>query len=102
MTTKAELLQRRDEKTIPHIQQYAPVWIVDEQIIEEDEAVQFNVVFRHNRYQWVNRRYRYDGFNNVLYHKGQRVISEAEAVEIQETDPYVTNTVTDTPNAYGG
>ncbi|TVR22311.1 MAG: hypothetical protein EA396_06490 [Anaerolineaceae bacterium] len=99
---KVEILKKRDEKTIPHLKQYAPVWIVDEVVMEEEDAVQFNVVFRHNRYQWVNRRYRYDGFNNVLYHKGQRVISEDEAVDVQEQDAYISTIIEDTPNAYGG
>ena len=56
-----------------------PVWLVEQKIIPEDEAVQFNVVFEHSRYGWVNRRYRFDGFNNVLYYKGQIVLSEDEA-----------------------
>ncbi len=96
------LLQNRDVKAIPHIQQYAPVWIVDQLIIKDDEAVQFNVVFQHPLYGWVNRRYRFDGFNNVLYHKGQTLISEDEALEIQETEPYISALVTDIPNSYGG
>ncbi|RMG69956.1 MAG: hypothetical protein D6711_18475 [Chloroflexi bacterium] len=100
--SKAELLKKRDAKAIPHLEQYAPVWIVDEKIIEEDEAVQFNVVFRHNLYQWVNRRYRYDGFNDVLYHKGQTILEEEEVVDIQDKEPYIARTVTDIPNAYGG
>jgi hypothetical protein len=96
------LYQKRDAKVKPHLAQYAPVWIVDEQIREEDESIQFNVVFRHNLYQWVNRRYLYDGFNDVLYHKGQRTIREDEAVDVQEEDPYILPTVADTPNSYGG
>ncbi|MFW5708663.1 MAG: hypothetical protein ACOCX5_00440 [Chloroflexota bacterium] len=100
--SKKEVLQKRDTRAIPHLQQYAPVWITDEKYIEEDESVQFNVVFYHNRYGWVSRRYRYDGFNNVLYHKGQQTIAEEEAVEIQQEEPYITTTVADTPNAYGG
>ena len=102
MTKAEELRQKRDEKTIPHIEQYAPVWIVDEKIIEKEEAVQFNVIFQHHRYGWVNRRYRYDGFNDVLYHKGQRTIKEEDTLEFQEQEPYVSRTVTDIPNAYGG
>lgn len=96
------LLQKRDAKVIPHIEQYAPVWIVDQKIITDDEAVQFNVVFQHGLYGWVNRRYRYDGFNNVLYHKGQTLISEDEALEIQQHEPYVAALITDIPNSYGG
>lgn len=97
-----ELLHKRDEKVKPHIVQYAPVWIVDQQIIEEDEAVQFNVVFQHHLYGWVSRRHRYDAFNDVLYYKGQNLLSEDEALEIQEHDPYVVATVMDIPNSYGG
>lgn len=99
---KAEILEKRDQKVIPHLKQYAPVWIVDEVVIEQEDAVQFNVVFRHNLYQWVNRRYRYDAFNDVLYHKGQNVIAEDDAVDIQEQEPYISALVPDTPNAYGG
>jgi hypothetical protein len=102
MATAQALLTKRDEKVRHHLEQYAPVWIVDEKIIMEDESVQFNVVFQHNLYGWVNRRYRYDGFNDVLYHKGQTVLSEDTAVVIQETDPYINANVTDIPNAYGG
>ena len=102
MDFKTQLLKKRDAKVVPHLSQYAPVWIIDERIIAEDEAVQFNVVFMHNLYGWVNRRYRYDGFNNVLYHKGQTVMDEADVVAITEKDPYINATVANTPNAYGG
>jgi len=76
--------------------------LVEETIIAEDEAVQFNVVFQHNMYGWVNRRYRFDGFNNVLYYKGQQILSEDESQKVQEAEPYLSVTVTDIPNAYGG
>ena len=96
------LLNKRNAKTKPHLEQFAPVWLVEEKIIAEDEAVQFNVVFQHNIYGWVSRRYRFDGFNNVLYYKGQRVLGEDEAAKVQEAEPYVSVIVTDIPNAYGG
>ena len=102
MDEKAQLLQQRDAKAKPHLEQYAPVWLTDEKIIMEDQAVQFHIVFRHNRYGWVSRRYRYDGFNNTLYHKGQTALNEDDALDITENDPYVDATVADTPNAYGG
>jgi hypothetical protein len=101
MDTKT-LLQKRDGKAIPHLEQYAPVWIIDEKFFEEDEAVQFNVVFQHPLYGWVNRRYRYDGFNNVLYHKGQNLVTEETALEIAQKEPYINQLVTDIPNSYGG
>ncbi len=99
---KAEILEKRDQKVIPHLKQYAPVWIVDEVVIEHEDAVQFNVIFRHNLYEWVNRRYRYDAFNDVLYHKGQNVVAEDDTVDAQTQDPYIRVVVPDTPNAYGG
>lgn len=96
------LREQRDAKAIPHLEQYAPVWIVDEKIILEDSAVQFSAVFQHPQYGWVNRRYRYDGFNNVLYHKGQIAVSEIDVIQTLENDPYIAPVVTNIPNAYGG
>ncbi|MDX1991459.1 MAG: hypothetical protein SF029_03675 [bacterium] len=102
MLTKDALLRKRNAKVKLHLEQYAPVWIVGETIIAEDEAVQFDTVFRHNLYGWVKRRYRYDGFNDILYYKGQTVIAEEEVIEIEQKDPFILVAVTDTPNAYGG
>ncbi|MDZ4764974.1 MAG: hypothetical protein SGI73_10510 [Chloroflexota bacterium] len=100
--TPEEVYKKRDAKTRSHLEGYAPVWIVDQKYVPEEEAVQFNIVFQHTLYGWVNRRYLYDGFNDVLYHKGQTSVDEMRALEIQETEPYVTATVSDVPNAYGG
>jgi hypothetical protein len=98
----SELKEKRDKKTIPHLEQYAPVWIVEETLMLEEDAIQFHVVFNHLNHGWVNRRYRYDGFNNTLYHKGQTVLDEDEALEITLKDPYISATVADIPNSYGG
>ena len=99
---QANLLSKRDQKLIPHLNQYAPVWLTDEKIIMAERAVQFNVVFEHNRYGWVTRRYRYDGFNDVLYHKGQTIIAEDQVAELESLPPFLQATVTNVPNAYGG
>ena len=106
--TTQEVLAKRDEKTKPHLKQYAPVWIVEEKVLLEDEAVQFNVVFLHptaginQKPAWVSRRYRYDGFNNTLYHKGQTILDEEAALKIQSGEPYVDASVSNIPNSYGG
>lgn len=102
MDQYADLLKKRDAKAKPHLNQYAPVWLSDQVIIPEEEAVMFQAIFRHNRYGWVTRRYRYDGFNDVLYHKGQQVLGEDEVVDLTEGEPYINTTVNDTVNAYGG
>jgi hypothetical protein len=102
MSAQDTLRQKRDAKIIPHLQQYAPVWLVDEKVLPDEDAIQFNVVFQHHQYGWVNRRYRFDGFNGVLYHKGQTALSEPEVLKIQEKEPYIVAAVPDIPNAYGG
>jgi hypothetical protein len=107
-TTANEIKTKRDEKVKPHLEQYAPVWLIDEKVLLEEEAIQFNAVFLHPRAgldetpAWVSRRYRYDAFNNTLYHKGQTLLDEDEALEIQTAEPYLTATVSDIPNSYGG
>jgi hypothetical protein len=92
----------RDQKAADHLTQYAPVWLVDEKPIPEEDAVQFNVVFLHPRYGWVNRRYRYDAFQDVLYHKGQTLVDEEVALQIQEREPYLKAPAINTINSYGG
>ncbi len=93
---------RRDSKVLPHLQQYAPVWLEGEQMLEASDAVLFNVIFRHPAYGWVSRRYRYDSFNDVLYHHGQRTLGESEAMAIQDGEPYLDAVQSDIPNSYGG
>jgi hypothetical protein len=102
MTTPEAIKKRRDARAKPHLEQYAPVWLAEEKLATEDDAIMFNVIFQHNLYGWVSRRYRYDSFNDVLYHKGQIAISEDEALDMQQQEPYVSAMVTDIPNAYGG
>ncbi len=94
--------RKRDTKVEPHLAQYAPVWLESERVLEDQDAVIFNVVFWHPSYKWVSRRYRYDAFNDVLYYQGQRVISEEDALAVQEAAPYLDAVHTDLPNSYGG
>lgn len=102
MNMTETLRKKRDIKAMPHLEQYAPVWITDEQVFEIDEALQFDVLFQHHVHGWINRRYRYDGFNNVLYHKGQTLVAEDDALNKIGSSPYISAQVADTPNAYGG
>ena len=93
----------RDAKVKEHLTQYAPVWIINEFLVPEDSSVIFHVMFQHHLYGWVERRYKYDGFNNTLYHKGQTLIDEDDALDIiDEQEPYIEGAVSDTPNSYGG
>ena len=96
------ILAKRDSKARPHLSQYAPVWLSDQQIVPDDEAVLFNVIFQHKDYGWVNRKYRYDSFNDVLYYRGQLTIPDEKSAEIQNEEPYIPALLTDMPNSYGG
>ena len=101
MNTK--LIEMRDAKAKSHLEQYAPIWLTDEKIIPEDDFVLFNIIFQHNLYGWVNRRYHYDAFNDVLYYRGQIAIPENDALAIQqEHEPYIETPVADIVNSYGG
>jgi hypothetical protein len=102
MSQEAQILQNRDAKAKPHLEQYAPVWLVNQQAIPGDESVQFEVVFQHNLYGWVKRRYRYDAFNDVLYYKGQILVPEDEMLNLIAEEPYIAVATADIPNAYGG
>ena len=107
-TSEQEIVKRRDKKALPHLEQYAPVWMVTEDISLEEEAVQFEVVFQHphatltGQPAWVRRRYRYDSFNDTLYHKGQVIIDEDEILDLMDSDPYIESVASDMPNSYGG
>jgi hypothetical protein len=96
------ILEKRDAKVQTHLMQYAPVWIIDQNVSPSDETVLFDAVFQHNQYGWVRRRYRYDAYNDVLYYKGQVVLVESEVLAIQEHEPFLVPTIADIPNAYGG
>ena len=102
MTTVTQLTEKRDAKAMPHLAQYAPVWILQEQVFVEEEAVQFHALFQHHLHGWVDRRYRYDAFNDTLYHKGQTLVHENDALEMTLENPYIDAQVVDIPNAYGG
>ncbi|MCU0465218.1 MAG: hypothetical protein MUF38_11690 [Anaerolineae bacterium] len=94
--------EKRDQKVKPHLSQYAPVWIVEEKFLPSDEALLFEVVFQHSQYGWVKRRYLYDGFNDVLYHKGQVMASDELVLSLESRTPYIIPDIADIPNAYGG
>lgn len=94
--------QLRDAKVREHLEQYAPVWMVDDVPLVEEETLRFNVVFVHSRYGWVNRRYRYDAFTDVLYYHGQRRLREEDILDLFDQEPYIPAETINTLQAYGG
>jgi hypothetical protein len=93
---------KRDAKVHDHLSQYAPVWLINEQPILHEDAIQFEILFLHPSYGWTRRRYRFDSYNDVLYHKGQMTVDEADTYDIQAQDPYLGADVLNTVNSYGG
>lgn len=96
------LRARRDAKAKPHLSQYAPLWMVQEEFILEDNSVRFSVVFFHPKYGWVTRRYRFDAYNDVLYYLGELLLDEDEALDIEATEPYISAEAINTLDSYGG
>jgi hypothetical protein len=99
---KRIMRHKRDTKVLDHFTQYAPVWMTDEQFNLEEDAIQFEVVFFHSKYNWVKRRYRYDSYQNVLYQLGQEVIDEESTFDLQNEDPYLGAEFVNTVDSYGG
>ncbi len=93
---------RRDAKARPHLKQYAPVWMMQEDFILDDESVRFSVMFYHPKYNWVTRRYRYDAYNDVLYYLGELLLDEDKALDIESTEPYISAEAINTIDSYGG
>lgn len=98
----AAIKAQRFQKAKDHLSQYAPIWLADEQLILDEDAILFNLVFYHPEYKWVNRRYRYDAFTDVLLQRGQKVVDEDDALEIQEQEPFISAPTINTINSYGG
>jgi hypothetical protein len=94
--------EKRDAKVREHLIQYAPLWLVEEVPLPAEDAIQFEAIFYHPRYHWTKRRYRYDSYNNVLYHKGQITVAEEDTYELQATEPYLAAPALNTVNSYGG
>jgi hypothetical protein len=87
--TRQQTSQKRDVKVRSAMGQYAPLWLVSEDYQPQRESLVFNLVYQHPIYGWVNHRFKYDGFNDVLYHLGERVVKEEDTLPIQEQEPFI-------------
>jgi hypothetical protein len=94
--------EKRDIKAHDHLAQYAPVWLLNEEYILDEDSMVFNVLFMHPRYAWVNRRYRFDSYNNVLYYNGQILLDEDEALDVQSSTPFIDAEFVNSTKSYGG
>lgn len=99
-TTPEQVRQLRDAKVREVLREVAPVWLVKDEYRPREDSLLFNLVFQDPSYGWMNRRYKYDAFNDVLYHLGWRLLTEEETLSVQETEPYIPGDVAvHVPNA---
>jgi hypothetical protein len=89
MLNQQQATQRRDDKIRRALNGINPIWLVHNEFRAPEESFYFDLVFQHSIYGWIRQRYKYDAFNDVLYHFGQQTISEAEALAVEETTPYI-------------
>ncbi len=80
--------------------QWAPIWLIDEEYRPREDGVVFSLAYQHPLYSWVRQHFKYDGFNDVLYHMGIERLTEERALAIQEQEPYIPGEVSSrVPNA---
>ena len=92
--TRKQIVEKRDQKVRPTMQALAPIWMVNDQFHPREEALLFNLIYLHPHHGWISERYKYDAFNDVLYHMGQRRLSEEESLKVQDQEPYILGEVT--------
>lgn len=100
--SREQISQQRDAKVRASLQGFAPVWMVNDEFRPREDALVFHLVYMDPSYGWMNRRFKYDGFNDVLYHLGWRLLTEDETLGLQEQEPYLPGEVaTHIPNTPG-
>ena len=88
MYTRNEAQSRRDKKIRTAMGHIGPIWLLNDEYRPIEESCLYDLVFPNSVDGWVQCRYKYDAFNDVLYHMGERRLTETEALVIQETEPY--------------
>lgn len=81
--------ERRDHKIKRQMNGIAPLWLQNDVWRPEEESFLFDLVYQHSIYGWIRQRFKYDGFNDVLYHMGQFQITETESLQVQDAAPYI-------------
>ncbi len=98
--SREAITAQREQKIRSTMAQWAPIWLVDEQFRPREDSLVFSLVYQHPVYGWVKHHFKYDGFNDVLYHMGEARLPEESALAVQEQEPYIPGEVsTRVPNA---
>ena len=98
----AQMRAARDTKVHEHLQQYAPLWMIDDTADTAKDSVYFKVIFYHPTYGWVSRRYWYDAYTDVLLQRGQLTLDEDTILSYQEEEPYLDAEGGNSMSSYGG
>jgi hypothetical protein len=80
---------KRDQKLRDAMTEFAPVWLTEETFRAAEEALFFYLIYAHPLDGMIKERFKYDAFNDVLYHMGARKLLEAESILVQEQPPYL-------------
>src|SRR5579864_2116234 len=88
MYTRNEAQSRRDKKIRTAMGHIGPIWLLNDEYRPIEESCLYDLVFPNSVDGWVQCRYKYDAFNDVLYHMGERRLTETEALAIQDSAPY--------------
>jgi hypothetical protein len=98
--TLQTIRQKRDKKVRDAMEAYAPVWLANEEYIEREDSLLFNLIYQNSGDGWVNHRFKYDGFSDVLYYMGVKYLKEEEVLPILDEEPYLAGEIsTRVPNA---
>jgi hypothetical protein len=91
--------EKRDKKVQGVLGGMAPLWLVNEEYRPREDSLLFNLVYDNPVYSWISQRFKYDAFNDVLYHMGERRLREEDTLDIQHQEPYIPGEVaTSVPN----
>jgi len=87
--TREQMVVKRDLKVRAAMGELAPIWLAHDEYRPREDSLLFNLIYPHSLYGWVSERYKYDGYNDVLYHMGERRLTEEETLPLQEKEPYI-------------
>ncbi len=98
--SREEIAAQRERKIRDVMAGWAPIWLVSDEYRPREDSLIFGLVYQHPQYGWVNQRFKYDGYNDVLYHMGEQRLSEEDTLPIQEQEPYLPGAISSrVPNA---
>ena len=98
--TREQMAAKRDKKVRAAMSQLAPIWMENEEYRPNEDGLLFNLIYDNPVYGWVNERFKYDAYNDVLYHMGEARLKEEAVLPLEDKEPYLPGEVaTSVPNS---